>query len=228
MNAVQRVLSRVRISEVYRALTGIAPRRTGRETWRAPAPWRGGDSPDSVSGNDSRGVFHDFVDDSHGGVLDLVRRVRAGSRAEALRWTAGLAGVPIEDRHLSPEDRARWAAERCELERDLPDARYWRRAVLGLAEEALNREKSRLFDPTADGPTDVRAIADITAMISRLEAMPDVALVATYRDWRVEQPQTTALLVRIARQREQADVRTLCRYFGFPESGAATFLRGAK
>src|SRR5262245_1238259 len=118
-DAVPEVLSRVRLSEVYTALTGIPPRRTGRDIWRAAAKYRGGDSPDSVAGDDSRGVWHDFVTDDGGGILDLIQRIRGGSRADALRRCADLAGVPLRDRPLSREDRARWAVERHALEADL-------------------------------------------------------------------------------------------------------------
>ena len=31
------------ISNIYRALTGREPRRTGPAAWRTPAVWRGGD-----------------------------------------------------------------------------------------------------------------------------------------------------------------------------------------
>jgi hypothetical protein len=33
----------VRISDAYQALTGVKPRRTGSDTWRAPAIWRDGE-----------------------------------------------------------------------------------------------------------------------------------------------------------------------------------------
>jgi hypothetical protein len=131
MSAVQDVLSRVRISDVYHALTGAAPRRAGQDAWRAAAPWRGGDSQDSVSGNDARGVWHDFVSGECGGILDLVQRIRGGNRADALRYAADLAGVPLDNKPLSAVDRARWGAERREFERDLPAARYWRRGTGG-------------------------------------------------------------------------------------------------
>jgi hypothetical protein len=36
------ILACIKISEVYRALTGVDVHRVGRDTWRAPATWRGG------------------------------------------------------------------------------------------------------------------------------------------------------------------------------------------
>ena len=72
-------------------------------------------------------------------------RVRGGTRAEALRWVADLAGIQLDDKPLSAEARARWAAERRELDRDLPDARLWRRAAISLAEELLD-ERAAVFE----------------------------------------------------------------------------------
>jgi hypothetical protein len=218
------IASRVRISEVYHAQTGIQPRRTGRHTWRAAAPWRGGDSRDSVSGDDSRGVWHDFVTDQGGGVLDLVVQVRGGSRADALRWVADFAGVALDDKPLLPKDHQRWVTERREFERDLPEARYWRRTAVTLAEEASDREKSRVFDPT-EGPADLYAIRNITGMLARLRAMGEVALVAEYHWWRERYPDITWALVQAARRRERAEVQALCRFMGFPECAATAYSR---
>lgn len=71
------ILSCVRIRDVYHTLTGRQPHRTGRDTWRAVATWRDGDGL-NVSGDDARGVWHDFAANEGGGVLDLIVRVRGG------------------------------------------------------------------------------------------------------------------------------------------------------
>lgn len=55
-------------------------------------------------------------------MIDLVVRVRGGSRPDALRWLADLAGIPLDNRPLSASERARWAAERRAIEKDLPAA----------------------------------------------------------------------------------------------------------
>jgi hypothetical protein len=212
MSALQDVLSRVRISEVYRTLTGAAPRRTGRDIWRAAAPWRGGDGQDSVSGNDARGVWRDFVSGEGGGILDLVQRVKGGNRADALRFVADMAGVPLGDKPLSAADSARWAAEQREFERDLPDARYWRRAAVALTEELLGVLKSQFFDPTAEDRPSSFELQDLTAMLASLERMGDAALVVEYRAWLEREPQLTAHIVHEARLRERAEVRALLRY----------------
>lgn len=211
MDRIADVLSGVKISQVYQALTGVEPRRTGRDTWRAPATWRAGDGL-NVSGDDSRGVWHDFVDDSGGGILDLVARVRGGNRADALRWVADFAGYPLEDTPLSAEDRKRWAEERKQFELDLPEARYWRRTAVLLAEETLCELKSRFFDPTAQDRVSSRELRDVTGMLARLQNMGDDALVTQYRAWRTEHPNLTGLMVCLARAREAAEKRALLAY----------------
>src|SRR5207247_569616 len=103
--------------------------RTGRDTARMPASWRGGDGL-NVSLDDSRGVWHDFAANEGGGVLDLIVRVRSCSRVDALRWVADLVGVPVDDSPLSLQQRQAWAADR----RDVPAARLWRRAAVCMLE----------------------------------------------------------------------------------------------
>jgi hypothetical protein len=211
MSAVEDVLSRVRISEIYQALTGIEPRRTGQDTWRGAATWRNGDGL-NVSGDDARGVWHDFKTDEGGGVLDLVQRVRGCSRADALRWCADLAGVPLsQDKPLSAEARARWARELRELERDLPTARYWRRAAVNMAEQLLTTLKAALFDPTLPWP-DVGEIAHIENMLTGLRRKDGPALVAEYRSWLDQCPGMTAALVHEAKCRERGERRALLVY----------------
>jgi hypothetical protein len=210
MSAVQDVLSSVRISDVYRATCGSEPRRSGRDTWRARATWRRGDGF-SVAIDDSQNVWHDFVNGDGGGVLALIQTARRCSKADALRWLADFAGVPLDDKAPDPAARARWARERCELERDLPGARYWRRAALVLLENVLDAEKAKLFDPTA-GPADTDLIRNYTRMIERLRTAGDTMLVAEYHEWRADNPRHCAGLVRWARERERADVGILAQY----------------
>jgi hypothetical protein len=206
------VISAVKISEVYRALTGVEPRRTRPDTWRGPATWRGGDGL-NVSLNDSDGVWYDFRDDTGGGVLDLVVAVRGGSRQDALRWLADFAGVAMDDTPLSAEDRQRWAEERRALERDLPDARWWRRTAVALSEELLCALKSSFFDPTAEDRPSSRELQDITRILARLQTMSDAALVTEYRWLRQQNPGLTWGMVRWARDYEKAERAALVRYF---------------
>ena len=214
------VLACIKISEVYRALTGVDVHRVGRDTWRAAATWRGGDGL-NVSGDDSRGVWHDFVSDAGGGVLDLVICIRGGNRADALRWLADLAGVPMDDTPLSPEDRERWAAERRELERDLPAARYWRRAAVNMGEELLDSLKTALVDPMLPQP-ETGEIGHVENVLHSLQRIDSAALVAEYRWWLEHHPGLTAAMVASAKRLERAQRRALLAYLhGAAEKRAA-------
>jgi hypothetical protein len=223
MTGMADLLSRVRIGDIYTALTAAEPRHSGANRWRARATWRGGDGW-SVQLDDSRGVWHDFVTDDRGGVLDLIRRVRGGSRYDALRWLAVYAGVPLDDRPLSQDERERWAEERRRVERDLPTARYWRDTVVRLAEETRDVLKAALFDPTLPWPEE-NEIYQIECVLSRLRRIGGAELVQEYSWWRERYPYTTALMVRVARENEEIDVRALCRYLSLPASASPEYLR---
>jgi hypothetical protein len=137
-----------------------------------------------------------------------------------------LAGISLDDRPLSAEDRARWAAERRAMERDLPAARYWQRAAIVLCDEKLVDLKSRLFDPIAEmpGPGEIGEWTHERSRLSKLDGAP---LVDVYREAARREPQLTAGMVRWARDRGRAEGQALCRYLEFPQSVAATYLRGA-
>jgi hypothetical protein len=213
------ILSRVRISRVYKALTGIEPRRTGPDTCRGPAVWRGGDGQ-NVSMDDDRGIWHDFGDDSGGGVLDLIVQVHGGSRADALRWLAAFAGVALDDEPPSVEERARWARERVDLERFLPIARYWRRAAVNLTQELLLALKAELWAPSGVATIQPGEIASISHLLLSLQSMDGAALVAEYQWWADRYPGMTAAMVRAARAWEQADWRALVTYLGLTSASS--------
>jgi hypothetical protein len=213
------IVSRVRIGDVCRGL-GIEPCRG-----RIRAPWR--ETADfNVSISDEKNCWHDFVTGEAGGLLDFVMKVRGGARADALRWCADLAGVPLDDSPFTAADRARWARERRALERDLPIAKYWRRTAVLLCDEKLVVLKASAFDPTADAPAPVE-IADWTREQARLSRLDGATLVQVYREAARREPAVTAGMVRWARDRERAEAQALCRYLEFPQSVAATYLRGA-
>lgn len=80
-------ISQIRISEVWRALGGGELQRNRGRAW-----WRNGDGW-NVSLDDAKGAFYDHARGAGGGVLDLIQLVRGGSRAEAMEWLKGFAGV---------------------------------------------------------------------------------------------------------------------------------------
>ena len=219
MSPVDQILSGVKISEIYHSLTGKPPRRTGADTFRAPAAWRKGDGL-NVSMDDSRGIWHDFVTDEGGGVLDLIVRLRGGNRQDALRWLAGFAGVPLEDKPLSPVEREDWARRQREIEAILPTARYWRAEAVCTAETILTEIKSRLFDPLPPAPDDLsqpaplrgKGIFELEEALTRLRALEGADLVADFRGWERDYPGMTAMMVRSAKHREHAAQRALLAY----------------
>jgi hypothetical protein len=205
MSALQDVLSRVHISEVYTALTGMTLRRTGNDIWRARATWRDGDGF-NVSMDDGRNVWHDFVSDEGGGVLDLVARVRGGSRVDALRWLADFAGMPLKDRALSPKDRQRWAREFAEAERTYTEATYFADAAALMAEWALEELS----------PDDTERAVH-TALIARLRISPE----AEYRAWLDRDPTWAAALVQAGRERARRLQIALARWIVEGMSGVS-------
>jgi hypothetical protein len=209
-NAARDVLVCVKISGVYHMLTGITPRRCGADRYRAVATWHGGDGY-SVALDDSCGVWHDKVPDEGGGILGLVVRVRGGTRAEALRWVADLAGIQLDDKPLSAEARARWAAERRELDRDLPDARLWHRAAISLAEELLDVMKRVFFTGPSDR-IDFAGIRNTTNLLSRLQRIDGAELVSELHSWMESHPGLTSAMVQSSRTREAAERSALVAY----------------
>jgi hypothetical protein len=217
MGSADQILSEVRISEVWGALGG-APLRRGR----GKAFWRDGDGY-NIWLSDVKNGWKDYVTGDRGGVLALIAMVRGSSRQDALKWLADFRGVALDDTPWSAADCARWAAERRAREADLHDAHHWRRTAAKLAQETLDREKSRLFDPM-EGRPDLHAITDMEAMLARLRVMGDEALVNEYRQWKRDHPAATFALVEIGRQRERDLARDLAQLLHFPVHSVAAYL----
>lgn len=210
------VVAKVRISELYRALTGAEPRRTGTDRWRAVAEWRGGNGF-NVSLDDERGLWHDFVTGAGGGVLDLIVLVRGGTRQEALRWAADFIGCPLDDRPIPAFDRARWVRQQRQIERELPNAERWRRAAVAMGEEILSRLKEALWDPKLPQPH-IDDIPNWTTRVARWQRLEGAALVGEYLWWVRHQPNWAAALVNAARIREKAEFRAIQRYLSISVS----------
>jgi hypothetical protein len=205
------VLACVKISEVYRALGGPELRKM-----RGPAFWRDGDGL-NISLDDSRGVWHDFVTEQGGGVLDLIIQARGGNRADALRWAADLVGIALDDKPLSAADRARWAAEQRELRRELPKARYWRRAAIEMSEQLLDVMKAAFFGGPSD-QIDFDGIRNTTNLLSKLRRIDGRELVTEFQSWMESHPGLTAGMIRAERAREQAEWRALSTYLRLTDS----------
>jgi hypothetical protein len=211
---LQDVIERVQISDAWRALCGGKLSRG-----RGRAFWRNGDGF-NVSIDEAKKTWYDHARCEGGGIIDLVVLVRGGSRQDALRWLADLAGVELDDSPADPKQCAEWARERKAFERDLREARYWSRGAVSLIESDLAIEKSKLFDAAAGQP-DFALIDAYEAILGRVRGIGDLTLVEEYRAFRSADPRTAAAFIRWARAREQAEVRALEHWFQAGEELAA-------
>ena len=203
------ILARIRISDVYRALTQTDPRRTSTDSLRGRAVWRNGDGF-SVSLNDSRGLWHDFVTHDGGGVLDLIVRVRGGSYQDALRWLAVLVGFPLDDQPLTLEERRRWAQRLRVIGTTLPQARNWRRAAAILCECLLEKLKDQFFSGSFEVLS--RELSDVTRLLARVRHLDGAELVAEYHLWLQHEAALTIGMVRAAEHLENAESRAVQKY----------------
>jgi hypothetical protein len=128
------VLARVRISDVAQSL-GVNLDRTGR---RCVASWRDG-RKFSVSLNDDKNAWHDFVAGEGGGVVDFVARVLRSDRQSALEWLAGYAGVQLSS--STKTERRDWARRMRAAEPEARKLVTWKLETL----EALRIERNSLL-----------------------------------------------------------------------------------
>jgi hypothetical protein len=145
MKAARRVtasqlVERTSITGVWFALGGGEIRRG-----RAQAFWRQRADGWSVSIREDCGVWYDHRDGVGGGILDLIRHVRGGTRGQALRWLADAMGIELDgNTPLSREQRRRYARARHDAPELARVAKLWhaeRRAELDeLKREALERD----------------------------------------------------------------------------------------
>lgn len=180
MSAATEVIDRVRISEIWSALGG-GPLRQGR----GPAFWRDGDGL-NVSLNDQKGVWHDFVSGEGGGVLDLVQRVRGGSRADALQFVADVAGVTLESKPLSKGDRREYALHRRQARSLAQQCAWWVRAVV----QALERLKAQAYE---DG--DIHTLACSGRELYSIQRALPSALMGRFLKAAREDPESAARFV---------------------------------
>jgi hypothetical protein len=161
--------------------------------------------------DDARNVWHDFVADEGGGVLDLVARIRGGPPRDALRWVADFIGRPLDDRPLSALERTRWASQQRKFEFELSKARLWQRAAVALGEQVLEGLKSALTDPTLPRP-EFGEIKHWTTQLTTWHQLEGAALVAEYTWWAQHEPCVTAGMIYAAKLRETAERRALRAY----------------
>ncbi len=192
------VLERINIVDVGSALG--APKLRGN---RWPAFWR--ETKDyNVAIDRAKGTWYDHARNQGGGVLDLVCHVVGGSRADALRWCANLAGVSLED------DRPSDPIEMF----DPVEALHFRDALLGHVERWLADCSAALWsDDDADPPQSVQdRVRELTCLRTTLRTCSAREVGAVYVTARKQNPQWASSLVRVGAD-EDANARfwtTVC------------------
>ncbi len=204
------IISKARISDVYRAVTGTELQRHAAGCWRGRATWRDGDGW-NVALDDGKGAWHDFASRDGGGIIALVERALRCRKSDALRWLADFTGVPLEDSPVTPNDRRHFAQERAALGRDLQAARYWRRSAEQLCELVLIAEKSRLESPGLGAPN-FDQLREAGNLLRTLNKAGDASLVAEYQEWVKSAPAMTAAMVWAAQRQEQRHRAALQRF----------------
>jgi len=143
------LLDRASITDVWRALGGGELRLGRGRAW-----WRDGDSY-SVSLNQDKNVFFDFVAGKGGGILDLVRTVNGCDRRDALRWLADDRGVSLDnDRPLTREEKRRYVQRRSHVESKARNLTKWRRDIL----RRLRGDRNRLYESENSASAVARAL----------------------------------------------------------------------
>lgn len=188
---VSEILSHVTVTRVWCGLGGPPPCRG-----RAPAWWRNSQTL-NISLSDAKGAWYDFARDEGGGILDLVQHVRGCERREALRWLAGLAGVPLEDRPLTATEKRNYAQAKREAAPLARAALWWWQARLSELED-LKRGAAR-----PEG-MDIEALAAAAQEAYRLQDLSAGEVVQTHLHMKRADPHGTGQLVRIGETWERA------------------------
>ena len=137
---------------------------------RGAAWWRDGDGY-SISLNQDKNVFFDFVAGAGGGVLMLIETVLGCDRRDALRWLADHLGVALDSQQpLTPAEKRDYAIRRAAAElkaRELTEQRKQRLRALCDRRNILYRSENgnsgvaRVLLATGNGSGDEDAWDDI-------------------------------------------------------------------
>jgi hypothetical protein len=143
--------------------------------------------------------------------------VRGGTGKEALEWVAASAGIPFRETPFAPGARAEWIRERQAIERELPTARYWRRAMAALTDELLDYLKAKLGpQPAGTDPAslalDFFEIYRVEKLAARLRRIEDRGLVEEFRRWQARDPHLTAWLIDAGEVRSSVEKQMLEEY----------------
>jgi hypothetical protein len=157
-----------------------------------------------------RGRFHCFSCGVDLDPIGFVQRARGLDFAGALEFLAARYGVAIDRRRLSPGERAEWTAHRRAIRRDLPIARYWKWAALGVCDEVLEDCKAKLFAVGTDVTAD--ELQRLTAFGVLLRRMDGPALVDEWKGWKRREPELTSALAHVGRARARGERRAIVAF----------------
>jgi DNA primase len=113
------IITRVQISRVAE-VHGVKLDRTKR---RAVATWRHGKNF-SISLNDDKNVYHDFVTGEGGGVVSFVQLIRGCDKKQAVQWLADFTGIPLHE--MNETERREYGRRRATAEREAHLLTAWR------------------------------------------------------------------------------------------------------
>jgi hypothetical protein len=188
VSTAREIISRIRISKVWAALGG-GPLRNGR----GAAFWR--DSRDfNVSVSDEKGGWHDFVSGDGGGVLDLIQHVRGGSRADALKFVAELAGLTLDSRPLTRQEKCTHAEHLRQAGNLAQQCAWWVRAY----GQELERTKASAYE---HGDWDTLAWS--ARELYQIQTAVPAALMDRYLKAMNADPERTASFVEAGRDDER-------------------------
>jgi DNA primase len=154
-----------------------------------------------------RGRFHCFACGVNLDAIAFVQRVRGQDFRQVLDFLGARYGVPILPIVHSTAERQSRAEQQHAIERDMPNARLWKRAAVELCDEVLDDCKERFFRGFKD--VEAQEIYALTRFSEHLRKMDGPALVEEWISWKRNKPELTSALVRVGRALETADQRAV-------------------
>jgi CHC2 zinc finger len=151
--------------------------------------------------------FHCFACGLDLDAIGFLERVRGQNFREVLDFLGARYGVPILPLVRSTTERQNWAVQQQAIERDLPNARLWKRAALELCDEVLDDCKERFFRGFKD--VEAQEIYALTRFSEHLRKVDGRALAEEWISWKRNKPELTSALVRVGRALETADQRAV-------------------
>jgi hypothetical protein len=159
--------------------------------------------------------FWCFTCDDSMDVIKFVQRVLGTDFKRALSYLSDRYCVPLHSWRLPPDERARYAQQQRDLDRDLPAALCWKCSALSMAEGVLAKLKAPLSNPEV-GPVELNEILRFEGFLLRLRRLQGADLVDEYRRW-AKDCRLTHGMVNAAELGEVADLLALETYWAMME-----------